>query len=75
MDVSRLNIYQRLRDFNVPSPVLDDIFTREQDLNTLEEAWHSMEVNGLNGDEIAEAVAAVIFEELDLPLDYDPEEK
>lgn len=75
MGISRLNIYQRLRDFNVPSPVLDDIFTHEQDLNTLEEAWHSMEANGLNGDEIAEAVAAVIFKELDFPLDYDPEEK
>ena len=35
MEIEKLNIYKRLRDFNVPTSILDDIFSSEQDLGVL----------------------------------------
>ena len=32
MNVERLNIYKRLRDFKVPSTILDNIFSEEDDI-------------------------------------------
>ena len=38
MEIEKLNIYNCLRDFNVPAAVLDEIFANEQDLNILIDA-------------------------------------
>jgi hypothetical protein len=46
-------MYQRLRDFNVPAPVLDELFSNDKDLDTLTDSWKALEADGLNGDEIA----------------------
>ena len=35
-------MYQRLRDFNVPAMVLDEIFANEKDLKTLEKSWKDL---------------------------------
>ena len=42
MDVERLNIYKRLRDFKVPSTVLDNIFSEENDIKILENAFRAL---------------------------------
>tara|TARA_Y100000748_G_scaffold38408_1_gene28445 strand:+ start:66 stop:242 length:177 start_codon:yes stop_codon:yes gene_type:complete len=42
MDVVRLNIYERLRDFKVPTTVLDSIFSDEKDLAVLEDAFNAL---------------------------------
>ena len=42
MDVERLNIYKRLRDFKVPSTVLDNIFSEENDIKILENAFSAL---------------------------------
>ncbi|MBN4081156.1 hypothetical protein JYT44_02195 [Caldithrix abyssi] len=62
--MTNLNMYQRLRDFNVPASVLDEIFSKKDDLNILSESWNAIEAQGLNGDEIAEEVSKIIFDEL-----------
>ncbi len=62
-------MYQRLRDFEVPSVILDEIFADEGDLEVLETNWQELEKNGLNGDEIASEVANIIFEQLDITPD------
>ncbi len=64
MEMTNLNMYQRLRDFKVPAAVLDEIFSNKDDLNTLTESWNALMAEGLNGDEIAEEVSKVIFDEL-----------
>ena len=61
MDVTRLNIYKRLRDFKVPSSVLDDIFSNDEDLKILED--------GFSQDESAEEISKMIFKELDIDPD------
>ena len=69
MDLVKLNMYQRLRDFEVPAIILDEIFADEGDLEVLETNWKDLENNGMNGDEIADAVATMIFEQLDIRPD------
>jgi len=69
MDLVKLNMYQRLRDFEVPAAILDEIFADESDLEVLETNWKDLENNGMNGDEIADAVATMIFEQLDIRPD------
>ncbi|MFQ6606870.1 MAG: hypothetical protein ACE5DP_04400 [Fidelibacterota bacterium] len=64
MDLTRLNIYQRLRDFDVPAAVLDEIFSRKEDLAVLENAWNELEATGLTNDAIAQEIAQLIFHEL-----------
>ena len=54
MDVQRLNIYERLRDFKVPSSVLDDIFSNEKDLSVLEDAFSALIDDGFSEDRAAE---------------------
>ena len=46
MDVKRLNIYKRLRDFKVPSTVLDNIFSEENDIKILENAFRALVEDG-----------------------------
>ena len=69
MDVTRLNIYKRLRDFKVPSSVLDDIFSNDQDLKILEDAFSALVDDGFSEDESAENISKMIFKELDIDLD------
>jgi hypothetical protein len=63
-------MYQRLRDFHVPAAVLDEIFSNEENLSILSDAWTALENTGLKGDEIAYRIAEIIFRELDIPPDY-----
>ena len=69
MDVTRLNIYKRLRDFKVPSSVLDDIFSNDEDLKILEDAFSALIDDGFSEDESAENISKMIFKELDIDLD------
>ena len=75
MDLIKLNMYQRLRDFQVPVEILDEIFTDEGDLEALETNWKDLENNDMNGDEIAAEVAKMIFEKLNIKPDQFTDEK
>ena len=76
MDVNRLNIYKRLRDFKVPSTVLDNIFSDEQDIKILENAFIALVEDGFKEDDAAKKISKVIFKELDLQTDdYSDDEK
>jgi hypothetical protein len=68
-------MYQRLRDFQVPVEILDEIFTDEGDLEALETNWKDLENNDMNGDEIAAEVAKMIFEQLNIKPDQFTDEK
>jgi|TARA_B100001105_G_scaffold255061_1_gene252795 hypothetical protein len=68
-------MYQRLRDFQVPVEILDEIFTDEGDLEVLETNWKDLENNDMNGDEIAAEVAKMIFEQLNIKPDQFTDEK
>ncbi|HJM11614.1 MAG TPA: hypothetical protein QF484_00375 [Candidatus Marinimicrobia bacterium] len=74
MDLVKLNMYQRLRDFEVPSSILDEIFANEGDLEVLESNWKELENNSMSGDEIAAEIAKMIFEQLDISPDQFTEE-
>jgi len=69
MDLQRLNIYERLRDFKVPSSVLDDIFSNEDDLGVLEDAFAALINDGFSEDSAAEEISKMIFKELDIDPD------
>ena len=69
MDVTRLNIYKRLRDFKVPSSVLDDIFSNDEDLKILEDAFLAIVEDGFSEDESAEQISKMILKELDIDPD------
>ena len=64
MEISILNMYQRLIVYHVPVQVLDEIFSNESDLKTLSDSWKALEDGGLMGDEIAEEMSTVILDEL-----------
>jgi len=64
MKASNLNIYQRLRDFNVPTAVLDEIFSNKEDLETLIKSWNELKEQKLKEDQIAQAVSKIILKEL-----------
>ena len=53
MKSSNLNICQRLRDFNVPAVVLDEIFSNKDDLATLIKSWNELKEQKLKEDQIA----------------------
>ena len=69
MDITRLNIYRRLRDFKVPSSVLDDIFSNDEDLRILEDAHSALVDDGFSEDESAEEISKMILKELDVDPD------
>ena len=75
MEIEKLNIYNCLRDFNVPAAVLDEIFANEQDLNILIDAWRDLRNTGLKHDEISEKVSKLIMDEIGLNTDHNPVEK
>lgn len=66
MDLHRLNIYERLRDFKVPATVLDNIFSSEEDVEVLENAWDALIDDGFRDDEAAEEISKLIFKDLDI---------
>ena len=57
-------MYQRLRDFKVPAAVLDEIFSSENDLKTMEKSWLELKENGMKDDEIAAAISKIIIDEI-----------
>jgi hypothetical protein len=59
-------MYERLRDFFVPSAVLDDIFSKEDDIIILEDAWRSLLGDGLSEDETAQKIAELVFKETEI---------
>ena len=59
-----MNMFQRLRDFNVPAVVLDEIFSNKKDLQTMEISWEELKSKGMKDDEIAEAISKIIIDEL-----------
>ena len=76
MNVERLNIYKRLRDFKVPSTVLDNIFSEEDYIKILENAFKALVKDGFKEDDAAKEISKVISKELDLSLeDHQEEEK
>ena len=75
MKLKQLNMYQRLRDFRVPSAVLDEIFASPEDLKILSQTWKDLKKTGLAEDEIAEAVSGQIFKDLNIDPAQDPVEK
>ena len=75
MDVERLNIYKRLRDFKVPSTVLDNIFSEEIDIKILENAFRALVEDGFKEDDAAKEIANIIFKELDLSVEYYQEDE
>jgi hypothetical protein len=68
MDLLRINIYERLRDFNVPAALLDDIFGNEDDLEKLITAWQALKKDDFSDDETAEEIAKIFFKELDISI-------
>jgi len=69
MDITRLNIYKRLRDFKVPSSVLDEIFSNDKDLKILEDAFSALVDDSFSEDESAEQISKMILKELDIDPD------
>ena len=70
MELEKLNMYQRLRDFEVPVVFLDEIFNNDKDLDTLSVAWKTLKSSGLSDDDTAQEIASIIFD-LDLFKDQD----
>ena len=70
MELKKLNMYQRLRDFEVPAVFLDEIFNNDKDLDTLSVAWKTLKSSGVSDDNTAQEIASIIF---DLDLFKDPE--
>lgn len=75
MDYKRINLYNRIRDYFVPSSVLDDIFKSENDIQTLETAYKALVKDGLSEDNAAEEIADLIFKETGIDPDYGFEEE
>tara|TARA_Y100000031_G_scaffold116009_1_gene128494 strand:+ start:157 stop:420 length:264 start_codon:yes stop_codon:yes gene_type:complete len=61
MELEKLNMYQRLRDFEVPAVFLDEIFNNDKDLDTLSDAWKALKSSGLSDDDTAQEIASIIF--------------
>tara|TARA_Y100001958_G_C20708250_1_gene211110 strand:- start:168 stop:398 length:231 start_codon:yes stop_codon:yes gene_type:complete len=64
MKIERLNIYERLRDFKVPSSILDSIFSDESDTAILINAFKALVDDGFKEDQAAEKISEMIFKEL-----------
>ena len=66
MKLLKMNIFERLRDFNVPAAILDEIFSSEEDLNELITAWKALKKDDFSNDETAKEISKIFFKELDL---------
>jgi len=75
MNIDRLNIYTRLRDHFIPSAVLDEIFRKEEDIQTLEAAFNTLTEDGFSEDNAAQKIAALVFKETKIDPDYGLEEE
>ena len=75
MDYKKINMYNRLRDFFVPSAVLDDIFQNENDIKILRDAYDSLVEDGFSEDGAAEKISKLIFEDTKIEPDYGFEEE
>ena len=75
MEIEKLNIYKRLRDFNVPVSILDDIFADEKDMDALIKGWYSLQEAGIKDDEIAGKISELIFKEMGFDPTHEPVEK
>ncbi len=71
MDIERLNIYRRLRDFKVPVTVLDKIFSSEDDSNILISAFKALIKDGFREDQAAKEISKMIFKELNIDPEKD----
>ena len=69
MDANRVNVYNRLRDFGVPSTVLDNIFKDNSDAQVLINAFEALIQDGHSEDESAKEISEMIFKELDIVPD------
>ena len=70
MDVERLNIYRRLRDFKVPATVLDNIFSSDKDSVVLVDAFKSLKKDGYKEDQAANEISKMILKELKIDPDH-----
>ena len=75
MDIQRINLYERLRDFKVPFSVLDKIFSKEEDCKILLEAFNSLTNDGYKEDIAADKISKMIFKELNIEPDYSMDEE
>ena len=69
MNANRVNVYNRLRDFGVPSTVLDNIFKDNSDAQVLINAFEALLEDGHSEDESAKEISEMIFKELDIVPD------
>ena len=69
MDANRVNVYNRLRDFGVPSTVLDNIFKDNSDAQVLINAFEALLEDGHSEDESAKEISEMIFKELNIVPD------
>ena len=74
MDVERINIYKRLRDFKVPATILDNIFSSDKDSMVLINAFRSLIKDGYQEDQAADEISKMIFKELQIEPDHLKEE-
>ena len=75
MEIEKLNIYNCLRDFNVPAAILDEIFANEKDLEILIDGWRDLKSTGLKHDEIADKVSKLIISKIGFDPDQNTVEK
>ena len=75
MNTDRINIYNRLRDHFIPSAVLDEIFRKEEDIQTLESAFNSLIDDGHTEDGAAKIISELVFKDTGIDPDYGLEEE
>jgi hypothetical protein len=75
MNTTRLEMYERLRDFFIPASILDEIFSHEEDFAVLNESWRELRLLKYKEDEIASQISKTIFKELDIEPDYQDEDE
>ena len=75
MEIEKINIYNCLRDFNVPAAILDDIFAMKKDLDILINSWRKLKATGLKQDEVAEKISKLILSEVGIDTNHDPVKK
>ena len=73
--MNRFNLFRRLRDFKVPTSVLDSIFSKIEDLNVLNKAFEALLEEGYREDEAAEKIAKLILKDLNIAPDQFLEEE
>lgn len=69
MELLKINIYERLRDFNVPATILDEIFSSEENLNKLITAWQALKKDDFSNDDTAKEIAKIFSTELDISVE------